>query len=534
MRRALLLLLTLLMLAPVAGAKTRPLVAVLDFTQVQTDLKRHEVQLLTDLARGAALRVLGSRYDIITRENLVDLLRAHGKTLEQCRGECETETGRLIGAEIVVSGRIVKAFGKLQVSLKVHRTSPPKLLGTQVGDAKDATLLPTAVGEVTRGLLGRLLERTEGPVRTAPGGKTGTEGTDADWDLATAVKVRVVTRPSGAAVQLGTLDAVSPLVDNFRPGRYRLTVSLPYYKTISTEVVVKPAARGEEVVFSYDLVPSYGSLDVKVMPPTAVVLLDGSKIGTGPTYVDKVALGPHRLMVRDPRHYEYARDITIKAGVATRVTVQLEGKMGGLEVKAVSQHGAALERDVLIDGKVVGRTPWRGKATIGKHTVQVVGARHPMTVGIPHRGMASPLTFKVMASGAEENAAVKIKDGGKSPVQTIAWVMIGTGAAEAMAAGVLYLVAAKDGDRVEDGKNGSMTQEKALELESGIESKQTAGKVLLTVSAISIGVGLILKAVSGGTRRGRRFTEIDPGPTNWRVGATPLDDGGLVTLGADF
>ena len=96
--------------------------AVLDFSEARTRIHTEELAVLADIARGEALRVLGHDYDVITRENLVDLLKSHGKTLEKCRGECETETGRLLGADLVVSGRIVKAFGKYKVNLKVHRT----------------------------------------------------------------------------------------------------------------------------------------------------------------------------------------------------------------------------------------------------------------------------------------------------------------------------------------------------------------------------------------------------------------------------
>ena len=139
--------------SPSAQAEARPLVAVLDFSEIQSGLERHEVELLSDVARGAALDVLQDVYNIITRENLVDLLKAHGTSLERCQGECETETGRLIGADIVVSGRIMKAFGKYKVNLKAHRTSPPELVGAEVLSASDEGELEDAVRRGTAKLL---------------------------------------------------------------------------------------------------------------------------------------------------------------------------------------------------------------------------------------------------------------------------------------------------------------------------------------------------------------------------------------------
>lgn len=73
---------------------------MLDFSQSSTTITPDEIELLSDIARETALDVAGSRYDIITRESLLDLLKSHGKTLEKCIGECETKTGRLIGANV--------------------------------------------------------------------------------------------------------------------------------------------------------------------------------------------------------------------------------------------------------------------------------------------------------------------------------------------------------------------------------------------------------------------------------------------------
>ena len=82
------------LLGTVKPVSAKPLVAVLDFGESRTGLHADELSVLGDVSRGAALRALGHQYDVITRENLVDLLKAHGKNLSQCSGECETETGR--------------------------------------------------------------------------------------------------------------------------------------------------------------------------------------------------------------------------------------------------------------------------------------------------------------------------------------------------------------------------------------------------------------------------------------------------------
>jgi hypothetical protein len=142
--------------APAAQAQERPMLAVLDFASGGAELTDEELSLLSDISRAEARRVLGSAYTIITQESIQQLLKAHGKTLEQCQGECETETGKLLGAELVVSGRLVKAFGAYKANLKLHRTDPPELLDARVLTVDTLPGLEGAVKQATAEILASL------------------------------------------------------------------------------------------------------------------------------------------------------------------------------------------------------------------------------------------------------------------------------------------------------------------------------------------------------------------------------------------
>ena len=118
----------------------KPLLAVLTAVSgAGTKLTRQELQFLTEIARGSAHRTLGSWYRIMTGESQASLLKPHRKTLERCPGGCETETGQLIGANIVLSSRVSKALGKLRVTVRLYLTSPPRLLSAHdvIVDSKD-------------------------------------------------------------------------------------------------------------------------------------------------------------------------------------------------------------------------------------------------------------------------------------------------------------------------------------------------------------------------------------------------------------
>jgi hypothetical protein len=110
------------------------------------------VRYFTDIVRSAAVRK-GQQFQVMTRENLLVLLQASGKDLAQCEGECEVETGRRIGADVVVSGDLQKVGTKLKLSLRLHETRGGRLLGAEVASGKSVDDLDTAATEAADRLL---------------------------------------------------------------------------------------------------------------------------------------------------------------------------------------------------------------------------------------------------------------------------------------------------------------------------------------------------------------------------------------------
>src|SRR5437867_1668737 len=73
----------------------------------EADRAAIDTAFLTDRVRAAALQAApGLR--LMTRENVMVLLKSLGRTLEDCEGECEVETGRKLGADYVVSGEALR------------------------------------------------------------------------------------------------------------------------------------------------------------------------------------------------------------------------------------------------------------------------------------------------------------------------------------------------------------------------------------------------------------------------------------------
>jgi hypothetical protein len=122
----------------VAAASADKRLAVLEFRgPVSGDVRN----LLADRARAAALRAVGrGGYVVMTRESIAALVKEMGTGGGRCgEGECEVEIARSIGADLVVTGEIVKIGGQYLVTLKLHETARGALLATS--DLRDGTEL---------------------------------------------------------------------------------------------------------------------------------------------------------------------------------------------------------------------------------------------------------------------------------------------------------------------------------------------------------------------------------------------------------
>ena len=77
----------------------------------------------------------------MTRENTLVLLQASGKKLEDCEGECEVDTGRRLGADLIVSGQVLKVGSNFKLNLKMHETQDGRLLSGAVASGQNVDAL---------------------------------------------------------------------------------------------------------------------------------------------------------------------------------------------------------------------------------------------------------------------------------------------------------------------------------------------------------------------------------------------------------
>src|SRR6059058_3790076 len=110
------------------------------------DKKAVDASYLSDRIRAEVLDAkLGVQ--VMTRENMLVLLQSQGKSLENCEGECEVDTGRRLGAT-------------LKATLKLHDTHTGTLLGAVSASGVDVEALDANLPGAVR----RLVE----PIAPAP------------------------------------------------------------------------------------------------------------------------------------------------------------------------------------------------------------------------------------------------------------------------------------------------------------------------------------------------------------------------------
>ena len=143
-----------LLAATVAWAQPAPKrIAILPLhgSDVLTD---SDLNYLADVVMGECARLPHDQYMTMTRENMLGLLG--GKSLEECVGECEVETGHNLSAAYVVSGEVVRFGGELRVTLEIHDTKSGALLGQERVAAAAVEGLEQPVRDGARRLLSRL------------------------------------------------------------------------------------------------------------------------------------------------------------------------------------------------------------------------------------------------------------------------------------------------------------------------------------------------------------------------------------------
>jgi len=122
-------------------------IAVLEFTGI--GIEDAILGKLSDQSRIVSANLLSQDdYLIMTKENMLEILRDMDKDISCAVGNCEIEIGRNIGADYIISGNILYMEGLYLLTLKLHETGSGNLLS---GKEIKSPSLVDLIGDIQNG-----------------------------------------------------------------------------------------------------------------------------------------------------------------------------------------------------------------------------------------------------------------------------------------------------------------------------------------------------------------------------------------------
>jgi hypothetical protein len=115
-----------------------------------------------------------------------------------------------------------------------------------------------------------------------------------------------------------------------------------------------------------------GTIDLTGAEPGAAIVVGGQARGEYPPVTPiRVSAGTHLVRVLKEGFEPFEGRADVAGGQTARLTAKMRPLAASGRLKVTERSGRTL--DVLIDGVVVGQTPWEGIQAIGRHTVLLKG-----------------------------------------------------------------------------------------------------------------------------------------------------------------
>ena len=200
------------------------------------------------------------------------------------------------------------------------------------------------------------------------------------------------SEPEGAevineGVSLGTTPL---LVTNLRPGKHRLSLTLPGFQTKDIDITLKERTPKKKVV---TLVADSGTIKIRSEPTGSEVLINGIARGITPCEIDRIPGGSVNLEIKQSGYTSHIRDIVLAAGEKQEVTIKLKPLPGSLHIVSIP-NGAR----IYIDNEFKSESPFTfTDAKPGTYRVRVEKSGHtPIARNIEiFKGVATTEEFRL-------------------------------------------------------------------------------------------------------------------------------------------
>jgi len=329
---------------PVMAEDDPPRIAVLELSG---ELDSKVLQVLSDKVRAGVLAgTAGRRLVVMTRENMAVIAGDMGVELSCVEGQCEVETARNLGADLVISGSVVQIGGLWLCTLKLHETEKGGLLGAS--EARGET--PIGLVDQLAGVVETMTRDKLGPaqlgdvvfggvVRSAPAGTR-------------TVLVSFGSTPRGAVVHVdGQLECNStPCKSEVAVGPRQVVFSMAQHRSDAQTIEIE--ANGQAV--QGKLKPRFAEVAVQADVRVGFTI-DGEASGHTSRTV-RLDPGTHRVQIDDRCYVPTGVELTVSEGESRALRLSAERRMVPLEVRALGPTGEPIVADVFLDNKPAGTT----------------------------------------------------------------------------------------------------------------------------------------------------------------------------------
>ena len=386
-----------LLLAAVASAAEKK-VAVLELTNT-AKITDAEANYLTDLVRDAAVRALSGRgFLVMTRENIYELLPPDMRDLTKCtEASCEVEAGRMIGADYLITGEVLRFADEFRGALKVHHSFSGAFLGGETCAGKTLKDLEGGLKEAAGRLLALVRDHAgvDAPAAALPA-TTPAAGYAPAGEADVIVKFE--SAPPGATVELGDQPLCETPCSRVLPAGSRdLAMKRVNYFPRREAVQVKA---GMPTV-KWDLSPRLGGLKVAAEDEQGNalegdVLVDGEAVGR--TYAPlSVITGTHEVRVEADAKTG-AQRVEIVENRTQTVKMTLEDRINGAAPGWLGLTARDLTPSEIAD------------ANADKHTARFFTSLIGASGFVPKDEVPGVLVTSVAANGPAARAGIRAGD----------------------------------------------------------------------------------------------------------------------------
>ncbi len=173
----------------------------------------------------------------------------------------------------------------------------------------------------------------------------------------------IISGPESLEVKLAGKSYQPPFRFTLPAGTYLCKFSAPGFVDRWEAVTLK---QREIRTLEAKLEPISTAVLIATRPAGAKLTIDGRVIGTTPLVLEKVGVGTYSGQLSMPGYSERAVSWTVSDARPQKVVIDLNSNVGMLEIGSIPDKAR-----VLIDGREVGVTPYRGEFREGKYQVRL-------------------------------------------------------------------------------------------------------------------------------------------------------------------